>query len=262
MKKKAYNHHHELIKTIYHLIVAIAIVALAYVLSNLTHAASGNLTIINEPTTLQTTAPILTYEDISSTSYKLAILHIKIWTSKGNLDVLKLNIENDILETINDAENLVRTDIITNLQNVSNKEATFVNYLQNMDLTLSKSNFFIMILDQDVSTRTAQMNICIAEKKISDQEYFTSINYYDQQGMIAALKKSTAYNACISQARLEVNAKSAIVSKLKFYYELLKTKYNFLSQKQEVILNNVRVIDTDILQELSDINDTLNTYNF
>jgi len=166
------------------------------------------------------------------------------------------------LETINNAENLVRTDIITNLQNVSKKESTFSNYIENMDLTLNKSDFFIMVLDQDVSTRTAQMNICIAEKKISDQEYFTSINYYDQQGMIAALKKSTAYNVCIAQARLEINAKSAIVNKLKFYYELLKTKYDFLSQKQEVILNNVRVIDTDILQELSDINNTLNTYNF
>jgi len=41
--------------------------------------------------------------------------------------------------------------------------------MKNIDLTLSKGNFFIMILDQDVSTRTAQMNACIEEKKISDQ---------------------------------------------------------------------------------------------
>jgi len=94
---------------------------------------------------------------------------------------LKLNIDNDILETINDAENLVREDIIENLKNTSNKTATLNTYLQNMDTTLNKGNFFIMILDQDVSTRTQQMNGCIAEKKISDQNYFTSINYYDQQ---------------------------------------------------------------------------------
>jgi hypothetical protein len=131
-----------------------------------------------------------------------------------------------------------------------------------MDTTLNKGDFFIMILDQDISTRTAQMNGCIEEKKISDQEYFNSISYYDQQGMIEALKKSTTYNACIAQTRLEVNAKTAIVDKLKFYYDLLKTKYDFLSQKQETILKNVNVLDADILQELSSINSTLNTYNF
>jgi len=131
-----------------------------------------------------------------------------------------------------------------------------------MDITLSKGNFFIMILDQDINTRTAQMNGCVQEKKISDQEYFNSINYYDQQGMIEALKKSTTYNACIAQARLEVNAKTAIVSRLKFYYNLLDTKYNFLSQKQETILKNVNVLDAEILQELDIINSTLNTYNF
>jgi|GEM_PF-4845844 len=54
------------------------------------------------------------------------------------MDVLKLNMENDILETINDAESLVREDIIQNLQNVSNKTKTLNSYLQNMELTLNK----------------------------------------------------------------------------------------------------------------------------
>ena len=175
---------------------------------------------------------------------------------------MKLNIDNDILETTNDAETLVKDDIIENLKNSSNKIGTFNIYLQNMETTISKGDFFIMMLDQDISNSTAQMNGCIGEKKISDQEYFNSINYYDQQSMIEALNKSTTYNACISQARLDINAKTAIVSKLKFYYDLLKTKYDFLSRNQEKILNNIYVLDTAILQELSTINDTLNTYNF
>jgi len=82
MKKKIKNLKHELVKTIYHLIVAIAIFTLVYVINNLTHAASGNLTIINDEPMVQTqnltSQQPLTYEDISSTSYKLAILHIKI----------------------------------------------------------------------------------------------------------------------------------------------------------------------------------------
>jgi len=80
--------------------------------------------------------------------------------------------------------------------------------------------------------------------------------------MIESLKKSTTYNACISQARLEINAKGTIVSKLKFYYDLLKAKYDFLEKNQETILGNVNVLDVEILKELNDINDTLNTYNF
>lgn len=267
MKKasKKNNTHNELVAIVYHLIVAIAIFFLVYVLNSFTDAAFGNLTIINDkPTQTQNFASQdqITYEDLSSKSYKLVILHIKIWTSKGNLDVLKLNLESDILETINDAENLVREDIIENLKNVSNKSAVLTTHLQNMETTLSKGDFFIMILDQDISTRTTQMNICIEEKKISDQAYFNSISYYDQQGMIEALKKSTRYNACIAQTRLEINAKKALVEKLKLYHNLLKKKYDFLSLKQDTILKNVNVLDTDILQELDTINSTLSTYDF
>jgi len=80
--------------------------------------------------------------------------------------------------------------------------------------------------------------------------------------MIEALKKSTSYNTCIAQARLEINAKTALVEKLRFYHDLLKTKYDFLSLKQETILKNINVLDADILQELDTINSTLDTYNF
>jgi hypothetical protein len=166
------------------------------------------------------------------------------------------------LETTNDAEMLVREDIIQALKNTNKKANIFNTYAQNMDTTINKANFFIMILDQDVNTSMTKMNACIEEKKLSDQEYFNSINYYDQQAMVASLKKSTIYNACIAQARLEVNAKTAIVSKLKFYYDLLKLKYDFLLKNQEAILNNINVLDAKILQELSDINTTLNSYAF
>lgn len=263
MRKKSTSPHLELVATIYHLIVAVAIFSLVSVLNNSIYANNGNLTIINsEPITTITTKPQISYEDISNKSYKLMTIHIKIWTCKGNLDLLKNSINDDILETTQEAETLVREDIIEILKNTNNKTSYLDNHLQKMDITLNKSDFIIMILDQDISTLTQEMQECLAGKTMSDKEYFDSITYYDQQGMIESLKKSTAYNTCIAQTRLAINAKTAVVSRLKFYNDLLKTKYNFLSNNEANIIKNINILDTNTLQQLNIINNTLNSYNF
>ncbi|MBU0627337.1 hypothetical protein KKG31_08580 [Patescibacteria group bacterium] len=119
-----------------------------------------------------------------------------------------------------------------------------------------------MLLEQEIENYTKSMNTCTEEKKVSDQAYFNSINYYDQKTMMTSLQISAVYNTCISEARLRISAKNAILNKLNFYHNLLYTKYNFLTEKRETILKNINVIDADLLQELNTINQTLDQYNF
>lgn len=117
------------------------------------------------------------------------------------------------------------------------------------------------MLDQEIENKTREMESCTNEKKVSDDAYFKSITYYDQQGMIEALNTSAGYNTCIATARLEINAKNAIITKLRMYHDLLQTKYNFLSENQETLIKNINVMDSKILQELNNINETLKQYN-
>ena len=76
MKKRADKKQNELLAIVYHLIVAIAIFSLVYVLNNFTHAQ--NPTIINDQTITTTNTQPVTYEDLSNKSYPMVLLQIKI----------------------------------------------------------------------------------------------------------------------------------------------------------------------------------------
>ena len=232
--------------------------ALAILAGN-SFAANKNVTIIDADVS---TKPIRTYADISNISYQLILTHIKIGNSRGGIDYLNLDIENNILNIMGTAEDLVRTDILQVLKISSNKTKILDNHLNKISKTINEGQFAIMLIQQEIDNQTRDMNNCINEKKVSDQAYFNSINYYDQRAMTTSLQISAVYNACISEARLRINAKTAVLNKLDFYHNLLYTKYSFLTDKRETILKNIDVIDQDLLQELNTINRTLEKYNF
>jgi hypothetical protein len=195
-------------------------------------------------------------------TYQLILDHIKIGNSRGDLNHLNLDIENNILRTISDAETLAKFDIINTLKNSNNKQLVLSNYLQDISATISESSFYGMLLQQQIDNSQTEMNTCISEKKVSDQAYFQSISFYDQPSMVQSLSKSLAYDQCISSNKVKINANTPLLDKINFYNNLLQTKYKFIYDKQDTILSNVNVLDTTLLQELSTIDATLSQYNF
>jgi hypothetical protein len=80
--------------------------------------------------------------------------------------------------------------------------------------------------------------------------------------MIRSLTQSQNYNSCIANADIHIHAQTTLLNKLTFYYDLLDEKYTLLTTKQDVILSHIQVIDPVLLQELSDITQGLDKYNF
>ncbi len=236
--------------------------SICYLALNFSFAANKSLTIIDTPTTNNTTTITKNYSDITSISYQLILSHIKIGNSNWWLDYLNLDTENNILILIGTAEDLVKTDILQSLQITRTPEKLLDSHLQKTQKTISEAKFSIMILEQEIDNQTQIMNACIEEKKLSDITYFKSIDYYNQKTLNTSLQTSAYNNECIAKAKLTINAKWILLNRLFFYNNLLQKKHKFLSDKRTVILKNISVIDQDLLKELYNINTTLEQYNF
>ncbi|MBU0627336.1 hypothetical protein KKG31_08575 [Patescibacteria group bacterium] len=102
---------------------------------NFIFAANQNVTIIDTDTS---TTQIKTYADISNTSYQLILTHIKIGNSRGGIDYLNLDVENNILNIMSIAEDLVRTDILQVLKISSNKTKTLDAHLNKISKTINE----------------------------------------------------------------------------------------------------------------------------
>lgn len=198
---------------------------------------------------------------LNTLSYELMLLHIKIGNKNSNQEPLDLDTQNGVLKNIELSENLVREDIIETLKIVEDKEEALELYMDKVNTLLDQGNFFIMILEQNISNVTTQREICIKGKAWSDQTYFESIKQYNQTDMIESLQKSSIYSRCIAQNNVQINAQNTLLSKLKWYHTLLQQKYTFIADKKETILKNIGIMQPDFLQELINIKQTLDRYN-
>lgn len=244
----------------YHPVLLLSLAASCFLILNQVNAATQNLTVIGT-NSVPVVSNANSYFNITNLSYQLVLTHIRIWNSQWNIDLMNLNLETDILDTINTAEILVKTDIIQALKVSKDRSSTLRNYLDKISNTISKLEFFDMLVTQTVENSKTDMATCIAEKKVADQAYFRSLDYYDQPSLIQSLQKSISYDKCISKAKITINANNAVLKKLTFYKNLLQTKFTYLFEKQDTILKNINVIDQQLLQELQNIDKTLTKYN-
>ena len=222
-----------------------------------TLAATNTATVIDYPAEIKPDNTLLLLNNIS---YELVLIHIKIGNMLKISGASQLKASSDILLTISNSEMLVKKDIIENLKNANDKTQTFQDDLWKINATLDEGSFFMMLLTQNIANLTTQKNACTQEKKISDKNYFESIQSYNQENMVISLQQSSAANECIAKATMEINAQNVLLGKLSFYHKLLQEKFDFLSSKQELIIKNIDFLDPSFLQELINIKQTLDTF--
>ena len=119
-----------------------------------------------------------------------------------------------------------------------------------------------MYLQQTLPLLKIDLNACISDKNLADTQYFKSINEYNIQDSDLALQQSIISDRCASEKRIQYNAKSYLLSKLIFYTSTLQSKQKLLQDEQDMIINHLDSIKTDILEKLTQINIALQTYTF
>jgi len=181
--------------------------------------------------------------------------HIAIWLKK-NYTIEK----NSELAFIQELEQLALIDIIAGLELSKDKNKFIRDFLSKSDKVINKADIFITQLKQELNLLKSEMDYCNNAKANSDQRYFKSINQYNQIEMEEAIQESQKYWSCATENRIKFNAKTELLNKIIYYYNLLVNKYNFIETKQEIIIKHFDVIKWELLNELNQIKGDLNNF--
>lgn len=191
-------------------------------------------------------------------SYNIVKLHLNI--AGRNIETGDYGWET--LNTIKRLEELTKTDVIEVLNISTNKEEALTKYLNDCFEELQKWDTIAAYMKQESEILKWDMQSCLIEKSISDKSYFDAINRYDQNIMDTSLTDSLKYERCVTENRIQYNAKIGIAQKLVFYLWILQKKHDVLLAKQEILAKNFEIFRDNILPDLNEIDQLLKQYKF
>lgn len=168
----------------------------------------------------------------------------------------------DALDTIKNLEDLLKTDILQALSMTDDKRTTLTNYLTACDQYLEKWNSAIISIKQELALIKLEMNACQVDKESADRGYFQWIDAYDDQSSQQALTQSIENEKCVTEKRIQYNAKVYLLDKLAFFQSLLKQRYDIIYDEQDIIIDHFEVISDKLIEKLNAINEVLKTYQF
>jgi phage shock protein A len=166
------------------------------------------------------------------------------------------------MATIKRLEELTKIDIIELLNISTDKKDALNRYLNDAQENLLKGDSISAYMKQEMNILKEDMQSCLTEKQISDKEYFDAIDRYDQNIMETSLNSSIMHENCVTEKRIQYNAKASIIQKLVFYLGLLQQKYDILFAKQDILTQNFEIFRDKILPDLNQIDELLKQYTF
>jgi len=204
-------------------------------------------------TTMQNTQSILP----NNIAFETVKIHLRLTRLSSDI-----NPEEESLATLKELEDLSKTDVIGWLTIATDKQKMLTDYLTQSSTALEKWDMLISFLEQELALLQLDMKACLVDKTTSDQEYFDSVNNYDQSWSQQAIQTSIANDTCVSENRIQYNAKTYLLDKFVFFTSILQQKYDLLFNNQDTIVNHFDVISDTMLQKLNAINEALKTYQF
>lgn len=216
----------------------------------------GNFQVLNNTNTQQQNSSELL--NISTYIYNISVQQIQIWKN-NNINNNSLS-NSEILDILGKLKYYTEIDIVMLLDIAKDQKETLQNYLSESNNIIEKSDYFIGTLEYKIKNNISEFEKCSKEKSLADKNYFQAVEKQNSNEMSIAIDESKSADLCISTNRIDANSKQALLNKLSILRETLQSKYDFLYQKQSLILNNFQVIKENVAQELSQITNILNQY--
>lgn len=149
-------------------------------------------------------------------------------------------------------------DVLDLLAFETDKRSAMDSYIWLLDKYYLQSDIALFHLKDDLSYLDSSIKHCSSEKTLADKQYFDAVQFpYQQQFLENALADSKKYAQCVSDAKIEYNAKKILVDKIVAYQSLIKAKYTYLFANKDDIIEHYDLINTDILNRLTTIKRTL-----
>lgn len=148
------------------------------------------------------------------------------------------------------SQRLLYTDILVYLENASNKAAALDTFTNQLIYYQWLSINYAMDLQNIIQEQTIIFNSCSSQKSIADSMFYQGLNWGDEQDMMQWLSDAHVSGVCQTNARIDINAYKAMLSRIEKVQNATTTLSSVLTQNRETIIENFMLFKSNNLEKL------------
>lgn len=123
-------------------------------------------------------------------------------------------------------------DVIWYLKQSINADDTLSYTLDVLSQLLSKASLAMSTLERSMEILNQTKLDCDTSKELSDKNFSMALNDYNYVNMQKYLDLSSSYDRCSSDARINYNVYKKIRSRISYYNDILKRKYEYFQKNR------------------------------
>lgn len=154
----------------------------------------------------------------------------------------------------------ITSDIVSLLDQAVDKSVIVSDYLSDTRVLLDRVSTQSEYTSVRLALLTDSMQECLTDKDIADRSFFDAINANDDEAAAVWLDASLRASVCATEYRVQLNALKVQDDKLKFYVTILQKKYDYIDTQKEYIEKYYTVLRSDLLEELTAIAASLQSF--
>lgn len=167
----------------------------------------------------------------------------------------------DLPSYLASSQNLLGTDIITYLENASNKETALDTYIWQLDYYQSVGQGYQIDMENTIQEQTNTYTICAEWKKDADALFYQGLYWGDQVSLEKWLEDSQTNGVCQTKARIIINANKAMLARAKYMVSTTTNLSTILQQNRSTIITNFELFKDSYLEKLITVRNQLRAMN-
>ncbi len=168
---------------------------------------------------------------------------------------------NSIPAFLSSSQRLLYTDILTYLENTNNKELALDSFSSQLEHYKWLGTDYTLDLENIIQESTAMYESCTSQKTLADTMFYQGLNGGSESEMLQGLSDAHVSGACQTKARIEINARKAMLSRVNKIQVAMTTLSTVLTQNRTTIIDNFQLFKNNNLEKLLAVRNELRSAN-
>ncbi len=155
------------------------------------------------------------------------------------------------------SQQLLMTDIVTYLENSSDRETALDTLVSQLQYYQDNGGIYATQLQEIIGENTAEYNRCSDAKTEADSVFYQWLREGDAQSMQQGMSDSQTHAACQASKRVIVNAHKAMLERIQKNTTVTANLLQLLTQNREIIITHFMLFKDTYLEKLITVRDSL-----
>lgn len=165
-------------------------------------------------------------------------------------DLSKIATVSSIPQYISASQRILMIDIVSYLENASDKEAALDSLTSQMIYYQNQWAEIQSQLQEVIQTKTLDFKSCTSQKDAWDAEFYQWLREWDASVMTAWLDSSKKGWACAAESRIDINAHTVMLNRVKDLVTTMNSVSSLLTAQNQAIVANFPLFKDTYLEKL------------